>query len=95
MGFRYSHRNNLLYPIDGMTQQFAHVLFCINKYYIAVNNFEISKWEHDYLSIWINAQDQPYITSERLFAYLQINYVDIFQLYFMIYGIIPTLLIYL
>lgn len=51
-----------------------------------MNNYEISKWQHEYLGIWANNPEYPYITADKLFKSLDVEYSEIYQKYFSLYN---------
>lgn len=53
-----------------------------------VNNYEISCWQHEFLSIWVSHTEHDYIPAKTLFAAIEVDYYPIYELLFKIFRIL-------
>lgn len=51
-----------------------------------MNNYEISKWQYEYLGIWANNPEYAYINADKLFKAIDVEYYEIYQKFFSLYN---------
>lgn len=74
--------NKLLMPLNESEKLCAAVFCCTLFIILIVNNYDITRLQAKFLSIWMENPSTTTISASLLFDLIEIEYLDIFKKYF-------------